>query len=203
VTRVLPPTTEGVATAAEILAGGGLVAFPTDTVYGVAVAWDRADRLPALYGLKQRPPEKQIAALVANLDQVRKLGWTIDERAERLADAFWPGALTLVLGGASGPSGPTQGFRAPDHPVTLALIRAAGPLLATSANLSGEPEALDAEDVLAAFAAQQGELDAVVNGGRVPGGEPSTVLDLTGQRARIVRGGPLTTDQLAGIVELG
>jgi L-threonylcarbamoyladenylate synthase len=203
VTRVLPPTAEGVATAAEILAGGGLVAFPTDTVYGVAVAWDRADRLPALYGLKQRPPEKQIAALVASLDQVRKLGWTIDERAERLADAFWPGALTLVLGGASGPSGPTQGFRAPDHPVTLALIGAAGPLLATSANLSGEPEALDAEDVLAAFAAQQGELNAVVDGGRVLGGEPSTVLDLTGQRARIARAGPLTTDQLAGIVELG
>jgi L-threonylcarbamoyladenylate synthase len=203
VTRVLPPTAEGIATAAEILRGGGVVAIPTDTVYGVAVAWDRADRLPVLYALKRRPPEKQIAALVAGLDQVRQLGWTADERAARLAEAFWPGALTLVLGGAAGPSGPTQGFRAPDHTVTLALIRAAGPLLATSANLSGEPEALDADDVLVAFATQQGELDAVVNGGRVPGGEPSTVLDLTGERARVLRTGPLTTEELAGVVDLG
>ena len=202
-TRVLPPTAEGIATAAEILSGGGVVAIPTDTVYGVAVAWDRADRLPALYALKRRPPEKQVAALVAGLDQVRELGWAVDDRAERLADAFWPGALTLVLGGASGPSGPTQGFRAPDHPAALDLIRAAGPLLTTSANLSGEPEALDADDVLVAFATQQGALDAVVNGGRVPGGEPSTVLDLTGKRARVLRTGPLTTEELAGVVELG
>lgn len=189
--------------AAETLRGGGVVAIPTDTVYGVAVAWDRADRLPALYALKRRPPEKQVAALVAGLDQVRELGWAVDDRAERLADAFWPGALTLVFGGASGPSGPTQAFRAPDHPAALALIRAAGPLLTSSANLSGEPDTLDAEDVLVAFATQQSELDVVVDGGRVPGGEPSTVLDLTRARARILRAGPLSADQLAGIVELG
>jgi L-threonylcarbamoyladenylate synthase len=202
VTDRLPPTRDGIARAASILAGGGVVAFPTDTVYGVAVAASRSDRLEALFELKRRPADKQIPMLVAGLDQVSGAGWLVEERAVALAERFWPGPLTLVLGGAAGPSGSTQGFRVPDHPVALALIRAAGPLLATSANISGEPDTLDAQDVLVAFATQQDGLAAVVDGGRVPGGAPSTVVDLTVNPARILRAGPVTVDDLAAAIDV-
>ena len=199
----LPASPEGIALAADILRGGGVVAIPTDTVYGLAVSWDRADRLAALYGLKRRPPEKQIAALVASLDHATAAGWHADARATSLAERLWPGPLTIVLGGATGPSGRTQGFRVPNHAVALDLIRAAGPLLATSANLSGEPDTLDADDVLIAFAMQQSELDAVIDGGRVPGGVGSTVIDLTVSPARILREGPIERRALEEILDLG
>jgi L-threonylcarbamoyladenylate synthase len=202
VTDRLSASSEGIAQAAEILRRGGIVAIPTDTVYGLAVSWERTDRLGALYAMKRRPPEKQIAALISDLEQATSAGWVADARALRLTERFWPGPLTLVLGGATGPSGATQGFRVPDHPVALDLIRAAGPLLATSANLSGEPDTLDADDVLIAFATQQSELDAVVDGGRVPGGVGSTVIDLTVSPARILREGPITREALAPILEL-
>jgi L-threonylcarbamoyladenylate synthase len=140
--------------------------------------------------------------LVAGLDQVSGAGWLVDERAVALAERFWPGPLTLVLGGSAGPSGATQGVRVPDHPVALALIRAAGPLLATSANISGEPDTLDAQDVLIAFATQQDGLAAVIDGGRVPGGAPSTVLDLTVNPARILRPGPVTSDDLGTLIDV-
>ena len=193
---------DGIGRAVDVLRRGGIVAIPTDTVYGLSVSWERADRLPALYALKRRPPEKQIAALVASLAQVAAGGWAAGEHATRLAERFWPGPLTLVLGGSVGPSGPSQGFRVPDHPVALDLVRATGPLLATSANLSGEPDTRDADDVLIAFATQQSELDAVIDAGRVPGGIASTVVDLTVSPARILRDGPITRDVLERIIEL-
>lgn len=194
------PTPEGLQQAAELLAAGALVAFPTDTVYGVGVAASRPDRLPELFALKRRPPEKAIPLLVATLSQATAAAYVADERAHRLADRFWPGALTLVLPANDG--GPTQAFRAPDHAVALALIGVAGPILATSANRSGEPDTLGADEVLIAFATQQDELAAVVDGGPVPGGIPSTVLDLSVTPARIVRDGPIRRDQLASLADL-
>jgi L-threonylcarbamoyladenylate synthase len=202
VTERLPGDASGIARAVELLRAGGIVAFPTDTVYGVGVTWERADRLPGLFALKDRPAEKRIPALVASLDQVVEGGWAVDDRARALADRFWPGPLTLVLGGSSGPGDATQGFRVPDHGVALELISAAGPLLATSANLSGEPDTLDADDVLIAFATRRGELAAVVDGGRVPGGAASTVVDLTASPARILREGPLSRGDLEPLVEI-
>jgi L-threonylcarbamoyladenylate synthase len=121
-TDVLSPTPEGIERSAELLRAGEVVAFPTDTVYGVGVAGARSDRLEALFALKHRPPEKQIPILVAGLGQVIEAGWRADDRAHRLTERFWPGALTLVLGDGNGA---TQAFRAPDHPVALALIRLA------------------------------------------------------------------------------
>jgi L-threonylcarbamoyladenylate synthase len=200
VTDRLPATPEGLAAAAEILRGGGLVAFPTDTVYGVACAASRPDRIEALFELKQRPAEKQIPMLVAGLEQLSADDWVVDERALALARRFWPGPLTIVLPAATG--GQTQAFRAPDHAVAQALIAASGPLLATSANISGQPDTLDADDVLIAFATQADGLDAVVDGGRVPGGIASTVLDLTVTPARLVREGPIERAHLMALVEL-
>jgi tRNA A37 threonylcarbamoyladenosine synthetase subunit TsaC/SUA5/YrdC len=91
----------------------------------------------------------------------------------------------------------------PDHAVALELIRRTGPLLTTSANMSGEPDTLDADDVLIAFATSADRLAAVVDGGRVPGGSPSTVLDLTVSPARILRDGPLGAEDLAPFIDLG
>jgi L-threonylcarbamoyladenylate synthase len=196
----LQPTPEGLAAATEILRAGGLVAFPTDTVYGVACAASRPDRVDALFELKRRPTDRRIPMLVADIEAVAP-AWRADDRARTLAERFWPGALTLVLPAAAGDG--TQAFRAPDHPVALALIRAAGPLFTTSANVSDEPDTLDADDVLIAFATQPDLLDAVVDGGRVMGGTASTVLDLTVDPARILREGPVTTNELAELVPIG
>ena len=198
-TDVLAPTAVGLGRAAELLRAGEMVAFPTDTVYGVGVAAARPERIEALLALKQRPAEKRIPILVADLAQAVDAGWEADERAHRLSERFWPGALTLVLRSATGE---TQAFRAPDHPVALDLIRRAGPLLATSANRSGEPDTLGPDDVLIAFATQQDELAAVVDGGIVPGGVASTVLDLSVTPARVLRDGPIGRYQLADVVEV-
>jgi L-threonylcarbamoyladenylate synthase len=196
----LQPTPEGLAAATEILRAGGLVAFPTDTVYGVACAASRPDRVDALFELKRRPTDRRIPMLVADIEAAAP-AWRADDRARTLAERYWPGALTLVLPASAGDG--TQAFRAPDHPVALALIRAAGPLFTTSANVSDEPDTLDADDVLIAFATQADLLDAVVDGGRVMGGTASTVLDLTVDPARILREGPVTTNELAELVPIG
>lgn len=196
----LPATDEGLRQAAELLRGGALVAFPTDTVYGLGCAASRPDAIDAIFALKRRPTDRLIPMLVAGLEDLSHEAWAVEERASALADSLWPGALTLVISAAEG--GSSQAFRAPDHPVALALIRAAGPLFATSANISDEPDTLDADDVLIAFATQRDGLAAVVDGGRVPGGVASTVLDLTVTPARILRDGPIGREQLARIVDL-
>lgn len=198
-TDVLRPTAEGLDRAAELLASGEVVAFPTDTVYGVGVASTRRDRLDRLFAIKSRPVDKQIALLVSGLDQVRAAGWEPDERALRLAERFWPGGLTIVVGAADGS---TQGFRVPDHAVTIDLIRRSGPIYATSANRSSEPDTLAADEVLIAFAQQQDELAAVVDGGPVPGGIGSTVVDLSTTPARVHRIGPVSREAIAEVVEL-
>jgi len=196
VTDLLPPTDDGLARATELLQSGAVVAFPTDTVYGVGVAAARADRLEALFALKRRPLDRRIPMLVAGLDQL--VGWSADARTAALAERFWPGALTLVLPSSSG--GETQAFRAPDHAVALALIATAGPILATSANISDQPDTLGADEVLIAFATQQDELAAVVDGGPVPGGRASTVLDLSVDPPRILRDGPISAAELGEVI---
>ena len=197
-TDVLPPTPEGVARAADLLRAGEVVAFPTDTVYGVGVDGSQPDRLAAIFELKHRPLDRRIPMLVDSLAQIPD-GWSVDDRARALVDRFWPGALTVVLPGAAG----SQAFRAPDHPVALALIRAAGPIFATSANISDQPDTLGADEVLIAFAVDQDGLAAVVDDGPVPGGVASTVVDLTATPARILREGPISRAQLAEVIEIG
>ena len=197
-TEQLPASEAGIARAAALLGAGDVVAFPTDTVYGVGVASSHPERIAALFELKSRPPDRRIPLLVADLAQASAHGALTDERATRLASAFWPGALTLVLSTAD----ETQAYRAPDHPVALALIRAAGPIYATSANVSDQPDTLGGDEVLIAFATRQDELAAVVDGGAVPGGIASTVVDLSVAPARILREGPITRDRLATVVDL-
>jgi L-threonylcarbamoyladenylate synthase len=200
VTDRLPATSEGIGRAAGILRDGGLVAFPTDTVYGVGCAATRPEAVVAIFSLKRRPAERRIPMLVDGVEGIPAEEWEVDDRARLLADRFWPGPLTLVMPARNGAG--SQGFRAPDHPVALALIKAAGPLFTTSANISDEPDTLDADDVLIAFATQNDALDAVIDGGHVPGGKASTVLDLTAEPAVVLRDGPIRRNTLAEHVEL-
>lgn len=190
--------------AAAIVRAGGLVAFPTDTVYGLgAMVWNPAS-VAQIYWAKQRPAEKAIPVLLASLEQIALLGVDVSDRVRLLADRFWPGPLTLVL--ACGPHVPanvtagtqTVAVRIPAHPIAVRLFELAGqPLAVTSANRSGRANPLTADDVAAQL---DGRIDAVVDGGACPGGRPSTVLDLTASPPRILRQGPVTAADLAPLL---
>lgn len=186
--------------AVAILRQGGLVAFPTDTVYGLgALVWNESS-VAQIYWAKERPAEKAIPVLLAGLDQVGLLAEQAPDAVKLLAGRFWPGPLTMVIPcGAHVPAIVTAGtrtvaVRVPDHPVALHLFALAGqPMAVTSANRSGHASLLTAQQVMEQLA---GRIDAVVDGGVCPGGVPSTVLDLTAAPARILRQGPVTAQQL-------
>jgi L-threonylcarbamoyladenylate synthase len=191
--RVVRDDPAGRAEAIEVLRSGGIVALPTDTVYGIAVALATPGGIERLFDVKQRPPEKAIALLLAEAAQAGELG-LVTPAAAALAAALWPGPLTLVLPARPDVALPdvlgagtrTVGVRLPDHPAPRALAAAVGPLPTTSANLSGGPDPLDAATVIAELG---GAVDLVLDGGRTPGSRPSTVVDLTVQPAVVRRVG--------------
>jgi L-threonylcarbamoyladenylate synthase len=190
---------EALALAAERLRAGEVVAFPTDTVYGIgARAFDGA-AVAQLYVVKQRPPEKSIPVLLADLADLTLVAREWNDAAEALARAFWPGGLTLVVPRrlelpVEVSADDTVAVRLPDHAVTRALIRAAGtPVAATSANRSGEPSALTAGEVAAALGARLGW---ILDGGTAPGGVASTVVDCTADPPRVLRAGALAAETL-------
>lgn len=184
--------------ALDILKNGGLVAFPTDTVYGVgALAFD-GRAVESIYTAKDRPAEKAIPVLIADESDLEKVGVDIPAIAHRLATRFWPGPLTVLVPKkptlpASVSATDTVGVRIPDHAVTRALLRAAGPMAVTSANISGQPSPSTAEDV---FAQLNGRIPLIIDGGKTPGGTPSTLVDCTGENIRILREGPLSLEEL-------
>ncbi len=186
----------GIARAVELLQAGELVAFPTDTLYGIGCRAGDEAALARIYVAKRRAPEKAIPWLVGSMAAVGT-GFRADDRATRLAERFWPGAVTLVLGATDGSA--TQAFRVPAHDVALALLAAAGPLAVTSANRSGEPETLDADDVSIAFA-DADEPAAILDGGRVPGGVASSVVDLSGPAARLLREGAVSRAEIEAVI---
>ena len=183
--------------ALAVLRNGGLIAFPTDTVYGLGGLATEAEVVEAIFLAKARPEERSIPVLVAGWPEVRGVA-LLSPTAERLAAAFWPGPLTIVmerdpnLPAAIGATG-TVGVRAPDHAVALALLREAGPLATSSANLSGDPSPRTAADVLGTL---RGRIQLVIDGGWTPGGRPSTVVDCTGETPRLLRAGPVTLEAI-------
>lgn len=191
------PDPIGVSRAAELLGAGELVAFPTDTVYGIGCRTGDPGALARIFAAKRRDLDKAVPWLVASLGDVTGLGFRADERALSLAGRFWPGALTLVLPAIDGSA--SQAFRVPANEVALALLAAVGPLAVSSANRSGEPETLDADDVAIAFA-DSDEPSAIVDGGRVPGGVASSVLDLTSPSARLVREGAVSRAEIEVVI---
>lgn len=184
--------------AADTLCNGGLVAFPTDTVYGLASLPFDARWVEQLYTAKGRSNEKAIAVLVGGLEQLKEVTSDMNEMAKSLAAHFWPGPLTLIvprredLPAVLSPY-PTIGVRMPDHPVALALLRRTGPLAVTSANRSGEPSPTTASEVRKQLS---GRIHLILDGGSTPGGVPSTVVDCTTPRPTILRQGPITLEAL-------
>ena len=185
--------------AADVLRRGGLVAYPTDTVYGLAALPTDDQAVARLFKAKKRPPERAVPLLIASPTDLALVAAEMPEVAQRLIDAFWPGALTLVVRKASAFRSPAIGetvaVRVPDHPTPRELARLLGaPITGTSANVSGGPEPLAADDVRS----QLGDaVDLVIDGGRCPGGRPSTVVDCTVDPPRIVREGAIGREELA------
>jgi L-threonylcarbamoyladenylate synthase len=186
---VLKPTRAGLTRAAQLIRGGGVVAFPTDTVYGLGAAADDEVARRRIYRIKGRPVGLPLILMVAAESQLE--GWVhLDSRSEALVRRWWPGPLTLIL---HAKGGGTLGVRIPQHKVALELLRAAGPLMTTSANLHGKEPALTAGE-----AGVLNGVAAVLDGGVAPGGTASTVLDLTGPEPHVLREGAITSPELLG-----
>ena len=185
------------------LNGGGVVAFPTDTVYGVGVDPFQPEAVRKLYKIKGRPIDKPIPILVGSTDDVERVAQNLPPTFSQLAERFWPGGLTLIVEAKSLPpevtaGGDTVGIRMPDHPLALALLqRFGGAIATTSANKSDEPPATSAEEV-------QSELGALVSiildGGQTATRIASTVLDLSVSPPQIRRQGGISMDQLSPFI---
>lgn len=195
---------EDIRRAAEALHAGGIVAFPTDTVYGVGAWMALPAAVERLYLVKERPRDKAIPLLLPQAEALPQVASAIPPAAYVLAARFWPGALTMVVRrSAAVPDavtarGDTVAVRVPDHPVAQALLAALdGPLAATSANLSSRPPPDTAEGVLAQL---DGRIELLLDGGRCPGGVASTVIDLTVQPPVILRRGGISAEALADLL---
>ncbi|MBN2045544.1 MAG: threonylcarbamoyl-AMP synthase [Anaerolineales bacterium] len=193
-TRTLPANhPEAISSAVEVIESGGTVVFPTDTVYGLASSAFNPRAIQKLFEIKAREQGKPIAVLLGDVKQLKEVTQNPSRAALELADKHWPGALTLVvprhpaLPDILSPL-PTLGVRIPDHPVALAFLKATGPLAVTSANLSGKENTTTAQE---AFAQLNGRADLILDGGKTPGGVPSTVVDMTGPKPKIIRQGPV------------
>jgi len=194
---------ETIEQALQTLRAGGLVAFPTDTVYGVgALAFD-GPAVESIYAAKDRPVEKAIPILIADVSDLDKVAVDVPSMAAILAAHFWPGPLTLVV--PKQPTLPqaisaneTVAVRIPDHPVARALLRAAGPMAVTSANISGQPSPNDAADVMRQLG---GRIPLIIDGGTTPGGVPSTLVDCLGAEPVILREGPLTKAEILAVLK--
>lgn len=186
--------------AVTILKQGGIVACPTDTVYGVGAAIYNEEAVERVYKIKGRPRNRALPILLAEKYQIAEVAKIVPPLARRLADRFFPGALTIVLPKADSVSDIVTGgrktiaLRIADHPIPIAVVRGLGvPIVGTSANLSGSPSALTPEEVHA----QLGDrVDMIINGGRCPGGWESTIIDLSGKTPRILRQGPISMEEL-------
>jgi L-threonylcarbamoyladenylate synthase len=198
-TTVIPADApDAIKQAHEVLKRGGLVAFPTDTVYGVgALAFD-GTAVESIYIAKDRPIEKAIPILIAEVMDLKKVSPEISETTRALATRFWPGPLTCVIPKlphlpATVSSTDTIGVRIPDYAVTRILLRQTGPMAVTSANISDQPSPTTAEEV---FAQLDGRIPLIIDGGKTSGGIPSTVVDCTSDEIAILREGPISREEL-------
>jgi L-threonylcarbamoyladenylate synthase len=186
----------------DVLRRGGIAAYPTDTFYGLGVNCYREKAVEKVYRLKKREYDKPISLVVSDVAMVRGVCMNIPPAFEEMAKSFWPGPLTLILKASSsrlpsvllGEDG-SIGIRLPDFPWLRELIRRAGfPLTATSANISGEKEIFQPDKVIEIF---EGKVDLIVDGGMTPGQLPSTVVDLTSEKPKIIREGALPSTRLS------
>ena len=192
-------------TAKKIIEQGGAIAFPTDTVYGLAVDVFNDIAIRKIFAIKERSMLKALPVLIANMVQLENLVSRLDKNAKILAEAFWPGPLTMILPKAPGlpellSPYPTIGIRMPDYQFTLDLLETTGPLATTSANISGESNPITAQNVLEQLG---GRIDLLLDGGETPGAKPSTVLDITGPEIQILREGPILKSDIEALIKKG
>ncbi len=194
------PEREALARAAAVLAGGGVVAYPTDTLYGLGVDPRQAAAVERLYRIKLRRVEQAIPLIASNQAQVVACAGALGKANARLAKAFWPGPLTLVLpaweGLAPGVSaeGGTVAVRVPDHPIAQGLAAALGyPVTSTSANRSGQAAPASAIGVTASIG---DTVDLLIDGGATAGGRPSTIVDTASGAPRLVRAGAIAWERV-------
>ena len=184
--------------ALDVLNHGGVIAFPTDTVYGLGVLAFNEASIESLYVIKGRNTTRAIAVLVGELADLDKIVAEINPTAQKLAAKFWPGPLTLVVPGNPmlpdnlSPT-PNIGVRMPNHPVALELLRKSGPLAVTSANQSGAVNTTTAKEVANQLG---GRIHLILDGGVTPGGVPSTVVDCSEVEVKILREGPIDSIQI-------
>ncbi len=184
----------------SILRQGGIVAYPTDTVYGLGASASLPRAVERVYEVKERPRNLPLPLLLADTSQIARVAEAVPPVAWLLIRNFWPGALTLVLAGSNSVSdiimagGTTIAIRIPAHPVPIALIEGLeAPLVGTSANLSGRPSPLTAEEVYS----QLGDrVDLIIDGGRCPGGQESTIVDVSGETPVLLREGVISREAL-------
>ena len=183
----------------SILKRGGVIAFPTDTVYGLGADAFNSMAVERIYQIKDRPRSHPFPLLIADVKQLPALAEPIPELAWFLASQFWPGGVTLVLSKKDSvpaylASGSTIAVRVPNHPACLTLLQyLARPLIGTSANISGQPSALTAKEVRQQL---EGRIDLIIDGGKCPGGKESTVLDVTCEPPSILRHGIVPSHEI-------
>ena len=184
----------------RVLRHGGIVAYPTDTVYGLGASMSIPRAVERVFAAKQRPQGMALPLLVADASQIAKLAGRVPPIARQLIDSFMPGALTLVLPASRAvppvitAGGTTVAVRIPDHAIPIALIEGIGaPLVGTSANLSGRPSPLTAAEVRWQFG---DEIDAVIDDGEPCRGTESTIVDVTGETPVILREGAISVEAL-------
>jgi L-threonylcarbamoyladenylate synthase len=187
-----------IANALEVLLSGGLVAFPTDTVYGVGALVFDEKTVESIYAAKERPVEKAIPVLIGDAVDLNQVAEEVPIPAARLIARFWPGPLTVLVPKKSSlptvvSATSTVGVRVPDHELARSLLRLAGPMAVTSANISSQPSPTTAEEVLTQLGSR---IAMILDGGRTPGGVPSTLVDCTGDEIQILREGPISKETL-------
>ena len=196
----LPSLHEQLQLGVELLGKGGVVAFPTDTLFGLGADFTSVSAVQRVLSIKERDAQMGLPLLLAEVGQLSLVARLVPDAVWLLAERFWPGALTLVVPRSSMVSDLVTGgrdsvaVRVPDHPVPRALARGLGrPITGTSVNRSGQPAALTAEEALGQFGTS---VDLVINGGSAPQGLQSTILDATGQALRVIRPGAVSLDAI-------
>ena len=184
--------------ALNVIRAGGVVAVPTDTVYGIACSVNDFEAIQSLYEIKIRESLKAIPVLIADLYQIEQVANNLKDNAQKLAKSFWPGALTIIVEKnralpANLTIHPTVGMRMPDHDWLRSLMRETGPLAATSANISGEASPSTAIQVLAQL---DGRVELIIDGGECKGGISSTVVDCSTDEIIILRKGGISSEDI-------
>jgi len=191
---------EALEKAAGIVEGGGVIAYPTETFYGLGVKFDSSAALENLYRLKRRSRNKALPLIIGEKRMLGLIASSVTESAEKLIEKFWPGPLTLLLPAKSTISGLLTAetgkiaVRIPGESFALDLaLSLEFPITATSANISGMPPAENIDDVISYFG---DAIDLIIDCGKTPGGDPSTIVDASGVKARILRAGAISADEI-------